>query len=66
MLLARADAGVETLQRVPVNVAECLLDACKDGQVFAEAKQVKFAADIDGQDLIVQGDSLALHRLFLI
>jgi heavy metal sensor kinase len=66
MLLARADAGVETLQRVPVNVAECLLDACKDGQVLAEAKHVRFSAEIDGQDLIVQGDSLALHRLFLI
>jgi two-component system, OmpR family, heavy metal sensor histidine kinase CusS len=65
MLLARADAGVETLQRVPVNVAECLRDACKDGQVLAEAKQVKFSAEIDGQDLIVQGDSHALHRLFL-
>jgi len=66
MLLARADAGVETLQRVPVNVAECLRGACKDGLVLAEAKQVKFSAEIDGQDLIVQGDSHALHRLFLI
>jgi heavy metal sensor kinase len=66
MLLARADAGVETLQRVPVNVAECLREACKDGQVLAEAKHVKFSAEIDGQDLIVQGDAHALHRLFLI
>lgn len=66
MLLARADAGAETLQRVPVNVAECLHDACEDGRVLAEAKQVKFSADIDGQDLIVQGDSNALHSLFLI
>jgi signal transduction histidine kinase len=47
-------------------VAECLRDACKDGQVLAKAKQVKFSGEIDGQDLIVQGNSHALHRLFLI
>jgi heavy metal sensor kinase len=66
MLLARADAGVETLQRAPVNVADCLRDACKDGRILAEAKQLKFVTDIDGQDLLVEGDSNALHRLFLI
>ncbi len=66
MLLARADAGVETLQRAPVNVGECLRDACKDGQVLAQAKQLKFSANLDGQDLLVKGDSHALRRLFLI
>jgi signal transduction histidine kinase len=66
MLLARADAGVETLQRDPVNVAECLRDACKDGQILAEAKQLKFAKHIDSQELFVKGDSHALRRLFLI
>jgi signal transduction histidine kinase len=66
MLLARADAGVETLQRMPVNVAECLREASKDGQILAEAKQVKFSAEFDAKDLVVEGDSHALHRLFLI
>ncbi len=66
MLLARADAGVESLQRVPVNVAECLRDACKDGKVLAEAKQLEFVDHIDAQKLFIQGDSHALHRLFLI
>jgi heavy metal sensor kinase len=66
MLLARADAGVETLQRTPVNLAECLRDACNDGRILAEAKQLKFAADIERRDLLVEGDSHALHRLFLI
>src|SRR6516162_460325 len=64
MLLARADAGVETLQRSPLNLAECLRDACKDGQILAEAKQLKFAEDIDTEELVVEGDSHALHRLF--
>jgi heavy metal sensor kinase len=66
MLLARADAGVETLQHTPVNLAECLRETCNDGRILAEAKQLKFAANIDGQDLVVEGDPHALHRLFLI
>ena len=66
MLLARADAGVETLQHISVNLAECLRDACKDGKVLADAKHLTFAEDIDSSELLVEGDSHALHRLFLI
>jgi heavy metal sensor kinase len=66
MLLARADAGVETLQHAPVNLAECLRDACKDGKVLAAAKQLTFTEGIESSELIVEGDSHALHRLFLI
>jgi signal transduction histidine kinase len=67
MLLARADAGVETLQPVlPVNVADCLREACKDGKILAQAKQLKFFEDIDVQKMFVQGDPHSLHRLFLI
>jgi heavy metal sensor kinase len=66
MLLARADAGVESLQRLPVNVADCLQEACKDGHILAEAKQVSFRQNIDSPTLVVEGDSHALHRLFLI
>ena len=66
MLLARADAGVETLQHTPVNLAECLRDACKDGRILAEAKQLTLTEDIGSQEVFVEGDSHALHRLFLI
>ena len=66
MLLARADAGVETLHRGPVNLAECLREASKDGRILAEAKHVKFSVDLNGEDLVVDGDSHALQRLFLI
>ena len=66
MVLARADAGVETLQRAPVNVAECLRNACKDGKVLAEAKHLNFAQRIDTQNVLMEADSQALHRLFLI
>ena len=66
MLLARADAGVETLQHAPVNLAECLRDACKDGRILADAKQLTFKENIEPSELIVEGDLHALHRLFLI
>ena len=66
MLLARADAGVGTLQHAPLNLAECLRDACKDGRVLAAAKQLTFTENIESSDLIVEGDVHALHRLFLI
>ena len=66
MLLARADAGVETLQHAPVNLAECLRDACKDGRILADAKQLTFRENIEPSELIVEGDLHALHRLFLI
>ena len=66
MLLARADAGVESLHRLPVNVADCLRAACKDGHVLAETKHVSFQLNIDSSTLVVEGDSQALHRLFLI
>jgi signal transduction histidine kinase len=66
MLLARADAGVETLQHTPINLAECLRDACRDGRILADAKQIAFTEDIGSSELVVEGDSHALHRLFLI
>jgi heavy metal sensor kinase len=66
MLLARADAGVETLERLPLNLADCLREACNDGRTLAQAKQVTFQENIVSSRLVVEGDSHALHRLFLI
>ena len=66
MLLARADAGAETLQRTPVSLADRLREACNDGRILAEAKQIGFQVNIAKLSLVVEGDSHALHRLFLI
>jgi heavy metal sensor kinase len=66
MLLARADAGVEALQRSPVNLADSLREACRQGRILAEAKQVTFPEDIAQTPVIVEGDSHGLRRLFLI
>jgi signal transduction histidine kinase len=49
-----------------VNVADCLREACKDGKVLAETKHLSFQQNIDSSRLVVEGDSHALHRLFLI
>jgi heavy metal sensor kinase len=66
MVLARADAGVESLQRAPLNLTDCLRDACNEGRVLAAAKQLSFQENIDSSALVVEGDSQALHRVFLI
>ena len=66
MLLARADAGGEALQRSRVNLVDCLRDACNEGRILAEAKQITFREDLTSPVAAVNGDSHALHRLFLI
>jgi heavy metal sensor kinase len=66
MLLARADAGVETLQRSRVNLADSLREACRQGRTLAEAKQVTFQEDIVKAPVIVEGDPDGLRRLCLI
>jgi len=66
MLLARADAGVETLQRGSTNLADSLKEACDDGRILARAKQLAFQENISTSTMIVDGDAHALRRLFLI
>jgi len=66
MLLARADAGAEMLQRGSMNLADGLKEACDDGRVLAQSKQLAFQQNISTSTMIVDGDPHALHRLFLI
>ena len=66
MLLARADAGVETLQRSSTNLSDSLKEACDDGRILARAKQLAFQENISTSTMIVDGDAHALRRLFLI
>jgi signal transduction histidine kinase len=53
MVLAWADARLETLQRALINLAESLGDACKDGRILAEAKQVRLAENTGAQEVFV-------------
>ena len=66
MLLARADAGVETLEKGSMNLADSLKEACDDGRVLAQAKLLTFQENISSSTMVVDGDAHALHRLFLI
>jgi heavy metal sensor kinase len=66
MLLARADSGVEVLQFAPVDLAETLQDACRQGRILAEGKQISFQELITQDPVIVEGDVVALRRLFVI
>ncbi len=66
MLLARADSGVETLKTDALDLAETLREACSEGRTLAQAKQVNFQEQISASPVVVDGDSQALHRLFLI
>lgn len=66
MLLARADAGVETLHRSPLDLADTLRDVCRQGRTLAEAKQISFEEKNLVTPVTVDGDRDALYRLFLI
>jgi heavy metal sensor kinase len=65
MLLARADAGVETLRHTPIDLGESLHEVCKQGRTLAQAKQMTFHEDIIDTPVMVEGNRDGLHRLFL-
>jgi len=66
MLLARADSGVETLQRIHLNLAESVAQACREGRTLAMAKQISFHEQLPEAPVWVEGDTHFLRRLFLI
>ena len=66
MLLARADAGVETLHRSPLDLADTLRDVCRQGRTLAEGKQINLVEKNLATAVTVDGDRDAVYRLFLI
>lgn len=66
MLLARADAGTETLRFEKFDFAELAREAVARGRTLAEAKNLGWSTEISTEPLWVEGDALALQRLFLI
>ena len=66
MLLARADYGVEALQLSIADLGAIVREACGQGRMLAEAKNISFGEQIPGEPLWVKGDAHALRRLFLI
>jgi heavy metal sensor kinase len=66
MLLARADSGVETLQRIQFDLVDLFRVVCEEGKVLAEGKQINFRQRIHSTQIMIIGDAQALQRLFLI
>jgi len=66
MTLARTDSGAEALSFETVDIASILREASSAGQPLADAKQIDFRREIPDQPILVEGDSPALRRLFLI
>jgi heavy metal sensor kinase len=66
MLLARADSGMEALQRHHLNLAESVAEACREGRTLALAKQIAFHEQLPEAPVWVEGDAQSLARLFLI
>jgi heavy metal sensor kinase len=66
MLLARADSGVETLQRFQFNLVDLFRVVCEEARVLAEAKQIDFRQRIPSAQVMILGDAQALQRLFLV
>jgi heavy metal sensor kinase len=67
MLLARGDAGAEVLERRHLNLTDTLREACNEGRILAKAKELNFQENVTvNGPLVLEGDSHALHRLFLV
>ena len=66
MLLARADAGTETLKFERLDLAELARSVVARGRMLAEAKNLGWSSEISTEPLWVEGDALALQRLLLI
>jgi heavy metal sensor kinase len=66
MLLARADAGTETLRFEKLDLAELAREVVGRGRALAKAKNLGWSTEISIEALWVEGDALALQRLFLI
>jgi heavy metal sensor kinase len=66
LILARSDAGSAVLPMIRTNLAEPLRSACQQASMLAGEKQLAFSERVPERPLWVQGDSVALERLFLV
>jgi heavy metal sensor kinase len=66
MVLARTDHGAELLQFDTINLGEIVQEACNQGSILAESKQVEFREQISKLPVWVTGDAHALRQLFLV
>ncbi len=66
LLLARADAGEDGLQRELTDLSVSLREAMEQGSKLAIERRVELRATLDSKPIVVDGDAESLRRLFLI
>ena len=66
MLLARADAGQETLELQQIDAREIVRDAVEQGEKLARNKGLMFESDEPPAAVQIRADADALRRVFLI
>jgi len=66
MLLARADSGRTTLERLPTDACVVVREAIEQGEKLARNKGLMFAATVPDDPILVDADADALRRALLI
>jgi heavy metal sensor kinase len=66
LLLARADAGLPSLPLERLELSPLVRDVCQQGQVLAEARQLKISAEIPAEPVYVEANDPALRRMLLL
>jgi heavy metal sensor kinase len=66
LLLARADAGLPSLPLERLELTPLVRDVCQQGQVLAEARQLKISAEIPDEPVYVEANDPALRRMLLL
>ncbi len=66
LILARADAGEDGLQRELTDVSVSLREAVEQGRKLARENDIDLCVTLGPQPVVVLGDAEALRRLFLI
>jgi two-component system, OmpR family, heavy metal sensor histidine kinase CusS len=66
LLLARADAGEDGLQREPTDLATSVSEAAAQGRALATQRGIDLTVRVDVKPAVVLGDGEALRRLFFI
>ncbi len=66
LLLARADAGEDELQREPTDLAASVRAAVEQGRSLAAERRIELTVHMDNKPAVVLGDGEALRRLVFI
>jgi heavy metal sensor kinase len=66
MLLARADSGKESLERVSADACAIVRSAAEQGERLARNRKVDFSLDLPLEPILIQADPEALRRALLI